>query len=139
MLVLDPCSAYYKLGDSPGYTVCTNYGWNDDYMIPDADSSISTSVAHESGSERIPLSLLRGKRANGEHYSSLRIGDSPQFTAKSFNFMVCFSSFMNLFADMIVFSARGHTAEHTKGDSIIINLTKMSSDKKQIDEVYLLS
>jgi hypothetical protein len=39
----------------------------------------------ESGSERIPRSLLRGKRANGEHHYSLRIEDSPQFTAESFN------------------------------------------------------
>jgi len=39
----------------------------------------------ESGSERIPRSLLRGKRANGEHYYSLWIEDSPQFTAESFN------------------------------------------------------
>jgi hypothetical protein len=39
----------------------------------------------ESGSERIPRGLLRGKRANGEHYYSLWIGDFPQFTAESFN------------------------------------------------------
>jgi hypothetical protein len=39
----------------------------------------------ESGSERIPRSLLRSKRANGEHYYSLWIEDSPQFTAESFN------------------------------------------------------
>ena len=38
----------------------------------------------ESGSERIPRSLLRGKRANGEHYYSLGIEDSPQFTAVRF-------------------------------------------------------
>jgi hypothetical protein len=31
----------------------------------------------ESGSERIPRSLLRGKRANGEHYYSLWIEASP--------------------------------------------------------------
>ena len=41
----------------------------------------------ESGSERIPRSLLRGKRANGEHYYSLWIEDSPQFTAESFNIL----------------------------------------------------
>jgi len=40
----------------------------------------------ESGSERIPRSVLRGKRANGEHNYSLWIEDSPQFTAESFNF-----------------------------------------------------
>jgi hypothetical protein len=39
----------------------------------------------ESGSERIPRGLLRGKRANGEHYYSLWIGDAPQVTAESFN------------------------------------------------------
>ncbi len=32
----------------------------------------------ESGSERIPRGLPRGKRANGEHYYSLWIEDSPQ-------------------------------------------------------------
>jgi hypothetical protein len=32
-----------------------------------------------------PVALLRGKRANGEHCHSLRIEDSPQFTAESFN------------------------------------------------------
>jgi hypothetical protein len=40
----------------------------------------------ESGSERIPRSLLLGKRANGEHYFSLWIEDSPQSTAESFNY-----------------------------------------------------
>ena len=39
----------------------------------------------ESGCERKHLRLLRGKRANGEHYYSLWIEDSPQFTAESFN------------------------------------------------------
>jgi len=39
----------------------------------------------ESSSERKHLRLLRGKRANGEHYYSLWIEDSPQFTAESFN------------------------------------------------------
>ncbi len=39
----------------------------------------------ESGSKRISRSLLPGKRANGEHYYSLWIEDSPQLTAKSFN------------------------------------------------------
>ena len=39
----------------------------------------------EFGSERIPRSLLRGKRANAERYCSLRIEDSPQFAAESFN------------------------------------------------------
>jgi hypothetical protein len=38
----------------------------------------------ESGSGRIPCSLLRGKLANREHYYSLRIEDSPQFTVESF-------------------------------------------------------
>jgi hypothetical protein len=37
----------------------------------------------ESGSERIPRSVLRGKRANGEHNYSLWIEDSPQFTAEN--------------------------------------------------------
>jgi hypothetical protein len=32
-----------------------------------------------------PVALLRGKRANGKRCHSLRIEDSPQFTAKSFN------------------------------------------------------
>jgi hypothetical protein len=40
---------------------------------------------NESGRERIPRSLLRGKRANGEHNYSLWIEDSPQFTAESFS------------------------------------------------------
>jgi hypothetical protein len=31
----------------------------------------------ESGSERIPRSVLRGKRASGEYYYSLGIEDSP--------------------------------------------------------------
>jgi hypothetical protein len=39
----------------------------------------------ESGSERKHLRLLRGKQADGEHYYSLWIEDSPQFTAESFN------------------------------------------------------
>jgi hypothetical protein len=39
----------------------------------------------EFGSERIPRSLLRGKRANDKRYSSLRIEDSPQLAAESFN------------------------------------------------------
>ena len=39
----------------------------------------------EFGSERIPRSLLRGKRANDERYYSLRIEDSPQLAAESFN------------------------------------------------------
>jgi hypothetical protein len=30
--------------------------------------------------------LLRGKQANGEHYYSLWIEDSPHFTAESFNY-----------------------------------------------------
>jgi hypothetical protein len=40
----------------------------------------------EFGSERIPRSLLRGKRANAERYCSIRIEDSPQLAAESFNF-----------------------------------------------------
>jgi hypothetical protein len=40
----------------------------------------------EFGSERIPRSLLRGKRANAERYCSLRIEDSPQLAAESFNY-----------------------------------------------------
>jgi len=43
------------------------------------------SLAIEFGSERIPRSLLRGKRANDERYCSLRIEDSPQQAAESFN------------------------------------------------------
>jgi len=39
----------------------------------------------ESARERIPRSVLRGKRANGEHNYSLWIEDSPQFTSESFN------------------------------------------------------
>jgi hypothetical protein len=39
----------------------------------------------ESGSKGIPRNLLWGKRANGEHYYSLWIEDSPEFTAVSFN------------------------------------------------------
>jgi len=51
---------------------------NDDHLYRDA----------ESGSKRIPRSLLlRGKRANGEHFYSLRIGASPQFTAEGFNIL----------------------------------------------------
>jgi hypothetical protein len=41
--------------------------------------------AYEFGSERILRSLLRRKRANDERYCSLRIEDSPQLTADSFN------------------------------------------------------
>jgi len=41
----------------------------------------------ESGSERIPRGLPRGKRANGEHHYSLRIGDSPQLAAESLQFL----------------------------------------------------
>jgi hypothetical protein len=40
----------------------------------------------EFGSERIPRSLLRGKRANAERYCSIRIEDSPQQAAESFNY-----------------------------------------------------
>jgi hypothetical protein len=40
---------------------------------------------YEFGSERIPRSLLRGKRANDEQLCSLRIEDSPQLAAESFN------------------------------------------------------
>ena len=39
----------------------------------------------EFGSERIPCSTPRGKRANDERYCSLRIEDSPQHAAESFN------------------------------------------------------
>jgi hypothetical protein len=49
------------------------------------DKMMSRFFIRESGSERIPRSLLRGKRANGEHNHSLWIEDSPQFTAESFN------------------------------------------------------
>jgi len=38
----------------------------------------------ESGSERIPCGLLRGNRANGEHYYSIWIEDSPLVAAESF-------------------------------------------------------
>jgi hypothetical protein len=37
------------------------------------------------------------------------------------------------------FPARGRFTGHTQADAIIINLAKISSDKKQIDEVYRLS
>jgi hypothetical protein len=43
------------------------------------------SGSSEFGSERIPRSLLRGKRANDERHCSLRIEDSPQLAAESFN------------------------------------------------------
>jgi hypothetical protein len=46
---------------------------------------MTTPIQTESGRERILRSLLRGKRANGEHYYSLWIEDSQQFTADSFN------------------------------------------------------
>ncbi len=48
----------------------------------------------ESGSERIPRGLPRGKRANGEHYYSLWIEDSPQLAAESFKnrLFTCFES-----------------------------------------------
>jgi hypothetical protein len=39
----------------------------------------------EFDSERIPRSLLRGKQANAERYCSIRIEDSPQLAAESFN------------------------------------------------------
>ena len=39
----------------------------------------------ESGSERKHLRLLWGKRVKGEHYYSLWIENSPQFTAENFN------------------------------------------------------
>jgi hypothetical protein len=39
----------------------------------------------EFGSERISRGLLRGKRANAERCRSLRIEDSPQLAAESFN------------------------------------------------------
>jgi hypothetical protein len=42
----------------------------------------------EFGSERIPRSLLRGKRANDERHCSLRIEASPQLAAESFNYIV---------------------------------------------------
>ncbi|MGA2331865.1 MAG: hypothetical protein ABSG75_08905 [Syntrophales bacterium] len=42
------------------------------------------SLSLEFGSERIPRSLLRGKRANAEQYCSLRIEDSPQLAVESF-------------------------------------------------------
>jgi hypothetical protein len=101
-------------------------------MIPDAYGSVGTAVAHESGSERIPRSLLRGKGANGEHYYSLRIGDSPQLTAESFNFIVCLSLVRKLIEAMTVFPARGLFTGHTQADAIIINLVKISSDKNKL-------
>jgi hypothetical protein len=39
----------------------------------------------EFGSERLPRSLPRGKRTNAERYCSLRIEDSRQLAAESFN------------------------------------------------------
>jgi hypothetical protein len=48
VLVLDPGGARYKLGYSPGHPVCTDYGWNDDHMIPDAYCSAGATVAHKS-------------------------------------------------------------------------------------------
>jgi hypothetical protein len=47
MLVFDPGGARYKLGYSPGHAVCTNYGWNDDDMIPDPYGSAGAAVAHK--------------------------------------------------------------------------------------------
>jgi hypothetical protein len=47
----------------------------------------------EFGSERIPRRLLRGKRANAEQYCSLRIEDSPQLAAESFNPLIVFFIF----------------------------------------------
>jgi hypothetical protein len=44
--------------------------------------------ALEFGSERIPRSLLRGKRAHDKRYCSLRIEDSPQQAAESFNVLI---------------------------------------------------
>ena len=35
------------------------------------------------GSKRMPRGMPRGKRANGEHSYSLRIGDSPQLAAEN--------------------------------------------------------
>jgi hypothetical protein len=40
----------------------------------------------ESGSERIPRGLPRGKRANWEHSYSLRIGDSPELAAENLQY-----------------------------------------------------
>jgi hypothetical protein len=39
----------------------------------------------EFGSELIPRSLLRGKRANAERFFSLRIEDSPRLAEESLN------------------------------------------------------
>ena len=47
--------------------------------------SVILRTKFEFGSERIPRSLLRGKRANAERYYSLRIEESPQLAAESFN------------------------------------------------------
>ena len=47
-------------------------------------------IGSESGSERIPRSWLRGKRANGEHHYSLWIEDSPQCNAEIFNCLLRF-------------------------------------------------
>ena len=40
----------------------------------------------EFGSERIPRSLLLGKRANTKWYYSLRSEDSPRFAMENFNY-----------------------------------------------------
>ncbi len=42
-------------------------------------------IGFESVSERIPRSVLRGTLANEEHYYSLSIEATPQFTAESIN------------------------------------------------------
>jgi len=60
-------------------------GLNGKMKLQEVDNSNYNSWGIESGSERKHLRLLRGKRANGEHYYSLWIEDSPQFTAESFN------------------------------------------------------
>jgi hypothetical protein len=55
------------------------------------------------------------------------------------NFIVCFSFLRKLIQAMTVFPARGRFTVHTQADAIIINLAKISSDKKQIDEACRLS
>jgi hypothetical protein len=74
---------------------CKILAWNRDtyvYFFNDFGGYATKNAARlerdiriESGSERIPRGLIRVKRANGDHYYSLRIEDYPLFTAQSFN------------------------------------------------------
>jgi hypothetical protein len=54
--------------------------------FPSVAGATCSFITIEFGSERMPRSLLRGKRANDERYCSLRIEDSPQLAAESFKY-----------------------------------------------------